>query len=182
VIFDRIFDFIKQFGRFFQFWYVMDPYEGGLFLRLGKYHRMAKVGWNWMWPFLIERELGCNVAVHTLVVGPQSLMTKDGKQIVITTVITCTVEEPKAFILEINGGVQALDDAATGVVSKLIMDKTMDELLKMDMANELTKDIRRFAKPWGIGISRVQLSDFTVMRSIRLLMTQAHVYPERKEW
>lgn len=181
-MFDRLIDLFKQFGRFFQFWYVMDPYEGGVILRLGKFHRMAEVGWNWIIPFMVERELGCNAAVHTLVVGPQSLMTKDSKQIVITTVITCTVEDPKLFILEINGGMTALDDAATGVVSRLVMGNTLEQLLAMDISNELTKDVRRFAKPWGVGISRVQLSDFTTMRSLRLLMTQAHLYPDRKEF
>ena len=181
-MFDKLIDLIKQFGRFFVFWYVMDPYEGGVILRMGKYHRMSKVGWNWLLPFIIERQLGCNIATHTLVVGPQSLMTKDGKQIVITTVITCTVEDPKEFILEINGGMTALDDAATGVVSRLIMEHTLEEILAMDISNELTKDVRRFAKPWGVGISRVQLSDFTVMRSIRLLQSMQHSYPERKEF
>ena len=160
----------------------MDPYEGSIILRLGKFRKKAKVGFNWIAPFVIDRVLGCNIATHTLVVGPQSLMTKDGKQIVITTVITCTVEDSAPFILEINGGMTALDDAATGVVSRLIMGHTLEELLAMDIANELTKDVRRFAKPWGVGISRVQLSDFTVMRSIRLLQSMAHSYPERKEF
>jgi regulator of protease activity HflC (stomatin/prohibitin superfamily) len=181
-MFDRLFDFIKQFGRFFQFWYIMDPYEGGVILRLGKFNRMAKIGWNWIIPFMVERELGCNSATHTLVVGPQSLMTKDAKQVVITTVITCTVEEPKAFILQINGGMTALDDAATGVVSRLVMGNTLEQLLAMDIENKLSIDVRRFAKPWGVGISRVQLSDFTTMRSIRLLQSMNHSYPERKEF
>lgn len=181
-MFDKIFDFIKQFARFFVFWYVQDPYNGALIIRLGKVKKRAKAGLNWMLPFLVDMIIECNVATHTLVVGPQSLMTKDGKQIVITTVITCTVEDVEPFLLKINGGMTALDDAATGVVSRLIMDHTLEQLLTMDMANELTKDVRRFAKPWGVGISRVQLSDFTVMKSMRLLMSQNHLYPDRKEF
>jgi regulator of protease activity HflC (stomatin/prohibitin superfamily) len=116
------------------------------------------------------------------VVGPQSLVTKDGKPVVITTVITCTVEDVEPFLLQVNGGMTALDDAATGVVSRLVMGNTWDQLLAMDIANELTKDVRRFAKPWGVGISRVQLSDFMQMRSLRLLMSQNHIYPDRKEF
>jgi regulator of protease activity HflC (stomatin/prohibitin superfamily) len=181
-MFDKLIDLLKQFGRFFVFWYVMDPYEGSIILRMGKFHKKAKVGLNWILPFVVDRVLGCNIATHTLVVGPQSLMTKDGKAIVITTVITCTVEDSQPFILEINGGMTALDDAATGVVSRLIMQHTLQELLAMDMANELTKDVRRFAKPWGVGISRVQISDFSVTRSIRLLQSMSHTYPERKEF
>lgn len=160
----------------------MDPYEGAIILRLGKLRKKAKVGFNWIAPFVIDRILGCNVATHTLVVGPQSLMTKDGKPLVITTVITCTVEDSVPFVLEINGGMTALDDAATGVVSRLIMGHTLEELLAMNIENELTKDVRRFAKPWGVGISRVQLSDFTTMRSLRLLQSMQHSYPERKEF
>lgn len=178
-MFDKLIELIKQFGMAFVFWHICDPYEGGVVLRLGKYHRMAQIGWNWLWPVYIERVLSANIAVHTLVVGPQSLMTKDGKQLVIAAVITCTIDDPKPFVLEINGGVQALDDAATGVVSKLIMDHTLAELLAMDLANELTKDIRRFSKPWGVGITRVQIMDFTVMRSIRLLQSMAHTYPDK---
>lgn len=181
-MFDRLIDLIKQFGRFFVFWYVADPYEGGVILRLGKFHRMVKVGMNWIWPFGYERVLLANCATHTLIIGPQSLMTKDGKQIVLTCVITCTVDEPKQFILEINGGLAALDDAATGVVSKLIMEHTLPDLQAMDISNELTKDVRRFAKAWGIGITRVQLIDFTMTRSIRLLQSIAQTYPERKEF
>ncbi len=181
-MFDKLVDLIKQFGRLFVFWYIMDPYEGSIILRLGKFRKKAEIGLNWIFPFLIDRVLGCNIATHTLVVGPQSLMTRDGRAIVITTVITCTVEDSKAFILEINGGMSALDDAATGVVSRLIMEHTWDELLKIDMANELSKDVRRFAKPWGISISRVQLSDFCEMMSFRLLQSMSHTYPERKEF
>jgi regulator of protease activity HflC (stomatin/prohibitin superfamily) len=179
---DKLIDLLKTFGRFFQFWVVYDPWESGVILRLGEFQRMAKPGFNWIFPFMIEWGTSTNVMVHTLVIGPQSLMTKDGKQVVITTVITATIEDVKEFIFKINGGMSALDDAAPGVVSKLIMNKTLEELREMDIANELTKDIRRFAKPWGVGVTRVQLSDFTVMRSIRLLQSVAQTYPERKEF
>lgn len=181
-MFDKLIDLIKQFGRFFVVWYILDPYNGALIIRLGKVLKKAKPGWNWLAPFMIDMILECNVKTHTLNVGPQSLMTKDGKQVVISTVITCTVEDVEPFLLQVNGGMTALDDAATGVVSRLVMEHTLEELHAMDIANELTKDVRRFAKPWGVGITRVQLSDFTVMRSIRMLMSQNHLYPDRKEF
>lgn len=181
-MFDKLIDLFKQFGRIFVFWYVADPYEGGVVLRLGKFHRMISMGLNWIIPFSAERVLLANCATHTLIVGPQSLMTKDGRQVVLSCVVTCTVEDPKAFILEINGGMAALDDASAGVVSKLIMDHTLPELQAMDISNELTKDVRRFSKPWGIAITRVQLIDFTLTRSIRLLQSIAQTYPERKEF
>lgn len=181
-MFDKLVELIKQFGRAFIFWYILDPYEAGVILRLGEFHRMAKVGWNWMWPFYTERALTANVATHTLTVGPQSLKTKDGKFIVITTVITCTITDAKKFILEINGGVAALDDAAPGAVSDLVMTSTMEELDKMRLNTRLTNEIRKLASPWGINVTRVQIVDYSPMRSIRLLQHVTSVYPDRKEF
>jgi len=181
-IFDRLFDFIKSFGRFFMFWCILDPYESGLVLRFGKFHRMAQIGWNWIYPLLIERVLTANVATHTLTIGPQSLKTKDHKQLVITTVITCTISDAKKFILEINGGVAALDDAAPGAVADLVMSSTMEELEKMRLGTRLTNSIRALAEPWGIQVTRVQVVDFSPMRSVRLLQHVTQSYADRKEF
>lgn len=178
---DKLIDLLRQFGRFFKFWLIYDPWEGGVILRLGKVDRKAKPGLNWIIPGNIEMGTSTNVMVHTLMVGPQSLLTKDGQQVVITTVITCEVEDSELFITKVNGGMSALDDAATGVVSALIMEHTLAELKSMNINNELTKDVRRLAKKWGVGVSQVQLSDFATMRSVRLLTSIAHSYPDRKE-
>jgi len=137
-------------------------------------------------PLGIERALTANTAVHTIVVGPQSLMTKDKKAVVITTVITtvisCTVDNAQDFILKINDGVQALEDAATGCFSDLVMSKTFEELTTMKLAHELSKAVRAFAKPWGVYVRQVQISDFTPMKSFRLLQSQNHYYPPAKEF
>lgn len=179
---DKLVDLIKQFGRAFIFWFLVDPYEAGLVLRLGKYHRMLKVGWNWLWPFYIERALTVNVATHTLTVGPQSLMTKDHKQLVITTVITCTISDALKLLFEINGGIAALDDAAPGAVSELVMSSTLEELEKMRLNTRLTNEIKKLAEPWGIAVKRVQIVDFSPMRSLRLLQHVTQSYADRKEF
>jgi regulator of protease activity HflC (stomatin/prohibitin superfamily) len=151
-------------------------------LRFGIVVRQLKPGFNWLIPFGIERALTANTAVHTIVVGPPSLMTKDNKPVVITTVISCTVESAEDFILKINGGVQTLEDAATGVISDMVMSKTFEELTTMKLAHELSKDVRAFAKPWGVYVRQVQISDFTTMKSFRLLQSQNHYHRRRKSF
>jgi len=109
-------------------------------------------------------------------------MTKDKKPVVITTVISCTVENAQDFILKINGGVQALEDAATGCISDFVMSKTCEELTTMKLAHELSKDVRAFAKPCGVYVRQVQISDCTPMKSFKLLQSQNHYYPPAKEF
>lgn len=181
-MFDRLLDFLKAIWRSLLFWYIIDPWEKAIILRVGRFHRMGKVGFNWIWPFYVERVITANCATHTLTVGPQSLCTKDGKQLVITTVITCVIEDAKKFIMEINGGVAALDDAAPGAVSDLVMSSTMEELRTMRLNVRLSNAIKSLATPWGISVSRVQVVDFSPMRSVRLLQHVTQTYADKKEF
>lgn len=180
-MFDRIADLIKEFSHLFVFWYVLDPYLAGIVLRYGRAVRDLKPGFNWIAPFGVERALTANIAMHTVTIGPQSLMTKDAKQIVITSVATCNVEDVDAFILKVNGGFTALEDAATGAISDLIVRKTLAELADMNLAYELEKKVRQLAKRWGVGVDKLQIVDFSTMKSYRLLQHVNTVYPPTKE-
>lgn len=181
-MFDRLIELLKQFGRLFLFWDIINPYDGGIVLRLGKFRRNTKPGLNWIWPFLIERVISVRTATQTLVVGPQSLMTTDGKTIVVSVVATCRVSDPKTFIIAIEGGISALDDAATGAVSELIMKHSLDELREMNLNLRLSNAIKKLAEPWGVTVDRVQVQDFTIMRSLRLLQHIQQSYAESKEF
>lgn len=181
-MFDKLIELVKQFGRLFLFWEVVPAYDGGVIMRLGKFHRLTKEGWNWIWPFLIEVVITTNVVTETMLVGPQSLLTGDGKQVVITTVITFNKDDVKTFILDINGGDRVIDDAAPGVIAELIMQHSFDQLLDMDIGNELSKMMRRFAKRYGVNIQRVQIVDFSTIRSLRLLQSVTQSYTPHKEF
>lgn len=179
---DKLVELLKQFWRFLIFFDTMPEYEGGVVLRLGKYNRDAKPGWNWIWPFMIEKVLSTTVVAETMVTAPQSLLTKDGKALVISTVITFTKPDPKLFLLTINGGDRVIEDAAYGVISELIMKNSLVELGTMDVANELSIKMRRFAKRYGVEIQRVQIADFTVTRSLRLMQSVTNSYATNKEF
>ncbi|WP_321471168.1 SPFH domain-containing protein [uncultured Paludibaculum sp.] len=168
-MFDRLVQLIVDSLKLFMFWTVVPSYAGGVILRLGTFHRLATPGFHWVWPFSIETTLLTNVVPETMNVGPQSLTTKDGVSIVIATVVTFGVSDPKVFLLEIEGGNQVVDDSTYGVVSELVLSKTWDELRHTDVANELTKAVRRQAKRYGVDVRSVAVSDLTRSRSLRLM-------------
>lgn len=180
-MFDRLFEFLGKFGRFFLFWYVCHPYLGGIILRLGKHHRMVKVGWNWIWPFNIEEVVSGPITVETMNIGPQSLTTKDGKQVVISTVVTFRVDDPKEYFLGIAGKASVIEDSTYGVVSDNVLKRSWDELKEIDLANELTKDVRRYAKRYGVYVTQVQIADFTSTRSVRLMQSVVNTHVPMKE-
>lgn len=172
-MFDKLVDLLVSFGRMFMFWTVLPAYCSGVILRFGVFHRLAGPGFHWKWPFEIETVLSTNVVPETMMVGPQSLTTKDEVPLVISTVVTFSVSDAKVFLLDIEGANQVIEDATYGIVAHMILEHTWAELLNMDIANELTKTVRRQAKRYGVDIKQVQLADFTRSRSIRLVQGHA---------
>ncbi len=170
ILFDRLIDLVIQFMRLFQFWSVMAPYRGGVRLRLGKFHSLLKVGFNWMLPFNIDVALWDNVVTETMRVKPQSLITKDGIGIVISSVVTFLIDDIKVFLLEVEGKNNVVEDSAYGATSDYVMKHTWGELIALDnLGNELSKAVRKQAKVYGVRIIAVQVADFARCPSFRII-------------
>lgn len=164
------------------FFALVRQYEGGVVLRLGKFHRMAHPGFCWIWPLMIEEVITTSVVVETMIVGPQSLKTKDGQLVVISTVITFEITDPKIFLLEIQGASRVIEDSTYGVVSEWVSLHTWEELLDPDLGGKLSRAVRALAKKYGVNIIRVQIADFTKSRSLRLMQSVTQSYAPTKEF
>jgi regulator of protease activity HflC (stomatin/prohibitin superfamily) len=166
---EKLLDFLFSILRAFQFLSVVDIYQRGVVLRLGNPSRDVGPGLVWLIPFYVDRLLVENIILEALPVGPQSLTTKDRKSIVLSTIVSFTIEDVRKFLLEVEGRNEFIEDSLYGVQSGFIMSRTLEELCGLDMENELTKLARRRAKEWGVRIVRVQIADFSESRSIRLI-------------
>lgn len=175
-MFDKLFEIIFRFAAFFQFFMVLRVFQGGVILRLGKFHRLAKLGLNWIWPFSIEEVHTTNTVIETMIIGPQSLITKDGKEIIVTTMATFRVIDAKVFLLEIEGANRVIEDSAFGEVAAWVTEQSYEELLKADITARLTTRLRKRARAYGVEIIRVQLVDLTKSRSIRLMQSVTNSY------
>jgi regulator of protease activity HflC (stomatin/prohibitin superfamily) len=168
-MFERLFDYLLVIIKAFKFFDVVDVYQRGVVLRLGKPHREVGPGLVWLIPLYVDKLLVENVVLETLPVGPQSLTTLDGKNLVLSTVVSFTIEDVRKFLLEVEGRNEFIEDTTYGIQSKFVMSRTWQQLLDIDVENELTKAVRRRAKDWGINIHRVQVADFSLSRSLRLI-------------
>lgn len=169
-MFDKLVDLLVQCIQLFFFWSIVPQYASGVILRFGVFHRLAPPGRRWIWPFMIEELLSHNTIPDTIKVGPQSLTTKDGVSVIISTVTTFQVEDAKTFLLTIEGSTQVLEDSVYGIVAAFVMERTWEELQALNMPNEMGKAVRRKAKAYGVDIISVQIADWTRSRSLRLML------------
>lgn len=183
-MFDKLVDLIVVWIKLLFVSFTLKCYQQGVVLRFGKFHRMAEPGFHLKWPFDIETCLYCNITPETMKVGPQSLTTKDGRSVVVSSVVTFQVEDAKKYILEVDGTQQVVMDTTYGTVASFVMEHTWDQLRSVapvetgekivDADNEISKIVRRQAKKYGVHVQSVKFSDCTVSRSIRLMQQLDH--------
>lgn len=167
-MFDRIIDLLLQWIAFFIPFVVIDEFERAVVLRFGRYHRTLEPGFHWIIPFEIERCIADNVVPRTVNLQAQSLTTVDGRLVVLGAVVTCQIYDIKVATLEVEGVDHALQDACYGAVGLAVASRTYDEIRAEGFSHELTKACRRAAKNFGIDIMRVQLSDLTLAKTLRI--------------
>lgn len=155
---------------------IINQYEQAVLLRKGKFRRVLNPGWHFL-PLkmvLLDRVISEVVVTTTLNIPPQSLVTKDDQQVVISTIVKYEIEDIEKYVLKVCDQVDALRDVTQGINKHAIIKKTYDEIRAnlRTIDTEITNLVKEEAKEFGIRIKRVTLSDFGKIRSIRLFNEQ----------
>lgn len=143
-------------------------YERGVKLRLGKFKKVLEPGLNWKWP-LADYIVTCTVVPNTVRLMDQSLTTSDGKDVAVAGIITFSVTDPRKFLLEVEGGVEAIGDTTYGAIAEWVSSQEHDQIRNPANWPKLESKIRRAAKDYGIDVLRFKFADQTRSKAIRLL-------------
>jgi regulator of protease activity HflC (stomatin/prohibitin superfamily) len=167
-MFDKLIDILLQFVDLFRFFIVIDEFERAVVLRLGKFNRTLEPGLHFLIPFNVDNTIVDNVVPRTVNLGAQGLTTKDGKTITLSAVVTAQIRDIRKATLEVEHVNEALVDSCYATIGDLVVAHDWDDVRKPEFSITLHKACRRQAMKYGIEILRVQLSDLTPSRAIRL--------------
>lgn len=137
---------------------IINQYEKGVVLRLGKFKAIADPGLNLILPY-IESLLKVDVRERVINVEPQKVITKDNVSVTVDAVIYYKVVDPVKAEFE----VEDFDNAATTLAQtnlrNVIGDKTLDETLTArDIINSSLRDVLDEATHgWGVKVTRVEV-------------------------
>lgn len=154
---------------FFQVFVVLEPYEGGVVTRLGKYVRTIGPGVSWLVPCGIDEVTKENVVTETADMVTQSLTTKDGQTIQLASVITYHIFDCKRYLLEVEDAGDALKDAALGYITDQVASTTWAQIRKPGFSTSLKPHIQKQARKWGVAVTNLQFSDVVACQTIRVL-------------
>ena len=173
-----LFEFLWSIMELFQCWTVVDAYERGVILRLGKFQRIIEPGFHWMIPLGIDRAMTHEVILTTRETDEQSLVTADDKKIVISVMVAYTLTDIKKILLEIEDAETVLENFVYGAVSDLVMTNDYDLILRERWLDELTLIVTEQAETLGMTVQKVVIVNLSEIRTLRLLMPSLVNLPE----
>lgn len=166
-MFDRLIDLLTGLLESLQPFVVIRDYQEGVLLRFGKYRKTLEPGFHFLIPFVDHVEQVINVWT-TVTLPVQSVVTKDGRLVVVKAMVKYRVSDSKVYTLEVYDAKDALSDTACGVVFGAIHSRDYAECNRDNLSEVTTQDLKKEAKKWGITVRSVTLTDFGEVRSIRL--------------
>jgi len=137
---------------------IINQYERGVVLRLGKYRGMLEPGLSIIIPFL-ETVIKVDVREQVTNVEPQTVITKDNVTVTVDAVIYFKVVDPVKAEFEVEDFDTAVTTLAQTNLRNLIGDKTLDEtLVARDSINTNLREVLDEATHgWGVKVTRVEV-------------------------
>ncbi len=168
---NRLVEFFISFLDLFRFWVVIDCYEQGVLLLRGIATRVLEPGIHLILPFRLHVVLTENVVLTTSDLPPQALVTKDGKSIAVSAIVTWKIKDIMKFMVKVEDARGVLADASRGTIRTVLCNETWQSLHQGGSAIDevLTKNTRAIAHKWGIDVQSVCLSDVAPARVVRHL-------------
>lgn len=167
-MFDRLLDIIQGIWVALIPWVVLQPYESGVLIRLGKFKRVLEPGFHWVWPLHIDHVWEDHTTPRTHHISGLATTTKDGKAIGFDAIVTYQINDIEKALLRVTDVKDAVIDTCTGVIGTVLSDVTWEDILHGKAAEELVKPCRARGWKWGIEVMSVQLAGVCLVKNIRL--------------
>lgn len=137
---------------------IVNQYEKGVVLRLGKFKSVAEPGLNLVLPYL-ETIIKVDMRERVINVEPQKVITKDNVTVTVDAVIYHKIVDPVKAEFEVEDFNTAATTLAQTNLRNVIGDKTLDETLTArDIINSSLRDVLDEATHgWGVKVTRVEV-------------------------
>jgi regulator of protease activity HflC (stomatin/prohibitin superfamily) len=161
---------------------IINEYEQGVVLRLGRFAGVRSAGLKWIIPF-IDRMIVIDMRVTAEQVPPQDVITRDNVSIKVNAVIYFRVMEAAKAFLQVTDFLFATSQMAQTTLRSVLGQGELDDLLReRDKINrQLQEIIDRHTEPWGVKVTAVEVKQVDLPEEMRRAMAkQAEAERERR--
>jgi regulator of protease activity HflC (stomatin/prohibitin superfamily) len=161
---------------------VINEYEQGVILRLGRFGGLKTAGLKWIIPF-VDRMIVIDMRTTAEQVPPQDVITRDNVSVKVSAVIYFRVLQADRAFLQVTDFLFATSQFAQTTLRSVLGQVDMDDLLSQrDKINmRLQEIIDKHTEPWGVKVSAVEVKQVDLPDEMRRAMAkQAEAERERR--
>lgn len=163
---------------------VVNQYERGVVLTLGKYSGTRDPGLTWIFVlFGIQKMFKVDVRVKAVDVPDQEAITKDNISVKINAVIYYKVADAAKAVIEVENYNYAVSQLAQTTMRNASGEVNLDQLLseRDEISGRIQKVVDEASDPWGIKVMNVELKDVQLPEEMkRVIAKQAEAEREKR--
>lgn len=168
---DWISQLFEWVGRFIPRVQIVRSTHAGVKFRHGKNAKRVGPGLTMYWPIVTEIDV-VPVVRQTHNLPTQALMTKDGKKVVVSGVVIFAIADILAYMSKNFDAFDTLNDVSMVTIAQVITTHDYSYLLEnltTEVQAELTKQVRKKLRLYGVRVYRASLTDFATCLVIKNL-------------
>ncbi len=152
---------------------IVQPYEQGLQIRLGRYIGRMNPGFRWVIP-LITQVVKLDLRTLVMDVPSQEVITKDNSPTNVDAIVYIRVVDPEKAYFEVSNYRMATVALAQTSLRGIIGDMELDEILyNRERINTKLRDILdRETDQWGVKVERVEIKEVDPVGTVKQAMTE----------
>ena len=161
---------------------IVDQYERGVVLTLGKYTSTRIPGLTWIF-IGVQRMIKIDLRITTVDIPQQEVITKDNVPVGINAVVFFQVNSAEKAILNIQDYTLAVSQYAQAALRDVIGGIELDSILseREQIADEIQKIVEKATQEWGIFVKDIKIQDIELPADMKRVMAkQAESERERR--
>jgi regulator of protease activity HflC (stomatin/prohibitin superfamily) len=161
---------------------IIDQFDRGVVLTLGKYTSTRQPGLTWILPG-IQRMIKIDLRITTIDIPQQEVITKDNVPVGINAVVYFKVDSAENAILNIKDYTLAVSQYAQAALRDVIGGIELDPLLseREHIAEEIQKIVAQATAAWGVSVHDIKIQDIELPADMKRIMAkQAESERERR--
>ena len=161
--------------------YFLSPDEGGIRVTLGSRVKTLVSGWYYYWP-VIQECRGIKISPQLVDLRPQSALTADVKDIVISGGIKYKVSDCRKAILDVHDYDEAVQAIALGIICEFVGLHTFENLTDLSELREAIRTgVREEATGMGLKIMKVYITDIGRTKNLRVMGSNQAIVTEGED-
>jgi len=161
---------------------VIDQYERGVVLTLGKHTSTRKPGLTWIFPG-VQRMIKVDLRILTVDIPRQEVITKDNVTVNVDAVVYFKVKDADKAVLEIQDFRRATSTYAQATMRDVVGAVDLDTLLtqREQLGQDIKQIVDKFTDKWGIDVDTIKIQNIELPQDMkRAMAAQAEAERERR--